>query len=170
MDFGEVEITKIQPPLTQRKYDLKRIKRSLSEYGQRRPVVISSDGVCVAGWGVVESARALGWDTVVAETSDKTYDELESYRRVDNDTAEMASWDTDLLREQLIEISDDVYTGFTPDEIADIVFDEAIPPPIVLRFHSHEVDDIRAWFAALVTQYGADDFGDAVWCMVMESA
>ena len=94
-----------------RKHDgrnLKTIEDSLKRFGQRKPIVVSTDGVVIAGNGTLQAAIALGWtDISVARVpSDWTADQIKAYALVDNRSAELAEWDADILATQLIELDD----------------------------------------------------------------
>lgn len=128
-----------QDPNNARKHDennLKAIEGSLVAFGQRKPIVIDKDGVIVAGNGTVRAAERLGWETIqaVRVPADWTDDQIKAFALADNRTAELASWDTDVLNLQLRELSDagvDVAEfGFvTPDTpILDIeTFEDEVP-------------------------------------------
>ena len=76
------------------------IMGSLQTHGQQKPVVVR-DGTIVAGHGVVEAARRLGWDQVAAITFDRDEFGALSYSIADNRSGELATWDLELLCEQL---------------------------------------------------------------------
>jgi len=128
-----------QDPNNARKHDennLQAIQGSLTAFGQRKPIVIDKDGVIVAGNGTVQAAERLGWDTIqaVRVPADWTDDQVKAFALADNRTAELASWDTDVLNLQLRELGDagvDVAEfGFvTPDTpILDIeTFEDEVP-------------------------------------------
>lgn len=86
--------------------NLDAIVASLSEFGQRRPLVVMSDMMVIAGNGTLEAARELGWTeiavTVVPETW--TREQAAAYALADNRTAELASWDDAVLGETLGEL------------------------------------------------------------------
>jgi len=112
------------------------IQASLSQFGQRRPLVVTADMRVIAGNGTLEAARALGWVdiavTVVPE--DWTADQARAYALADNRTAELASWDEDVLFETLSELDlagwDVGAFGFEPpDRLDGIVEDEPPEPP-----------------------------------------
>lgn len=86
--------------------NLDAIVASLSEFGQRRPLVVMSDMMVIAGNGTLQAARELGWSeiavTVVPE--DWTREQAAAYALADNRTAELATWDDDVLSETLAEL------------------------------------------------------------------
>lgn len=68
MKTERVKISDLKaPPRNVRKHNSKQItefKRSLTMFGQIRPVVIDEEGVIWCGNGLVEAARELAWETV----------------------------------------------------------------------------------------------------------
>lgn len=88
--------------------NLDAIAGSLKQFGQRKPIVIDSQNVIVAGNGTVQAAKSLGWKTVecVRVPSDWTDDEIKAFALADNRTAELAEWNDDILAKQLIDLDD----------------------------------------------------------------
>ena len=101
--------------------NIQSIATSLKEFGQRRPLIVTSDNVVVAGNGTLQAAKTLGW-TQVAVTRFPSDDpvKVRAYAIADNRTAELAEWDEAVLLETLSDL--DVagmleYTGFTEADI-----------------------------------------------------
>jgi site-specific DNA-methyltransferase (adenine-specific) len=86
--------------------NIRAISGSLQRFGQRKPIVVSSQNVIVAGNGTVDAAKQLGWDEIVIVRTPKdwTHDQAKAYALADNRTAELAEWDTKVLADQLIEL------------------------------------------------------------------
>jgi len=86
--------------------NLDAIAKSLQMFGQRKPVVITNENVVVAGNGTLEAAKQIGWKglAVVRVPSDWDSDTIKAYALADNRSAELASWDTDILLSQLREL------------------------------------------------------------------
>lgn len=86
--------------------NLSAIKESLARFGQRRPIVVTSDLVVVAGNGTLEAARELGWRSISVTVipPDWTLEQVRAYALADNRTGELAAWNEDLLDEQLVEL------------------------------------------------------------------
>jgi hypothetical protein len=110
------------------------IAGSLDQFGQRKPVVITSDNVIVAGNGTVQAATSLGWSKVgcVRVPSDWTPEQVKAFALADNRTAELAEWNHVELSEQLTELKladwDVESIGFTGYEILDVRPDEVDDP------------------------------------------
>ena len=109
-------------PKNARQHDaknLKAIEGSLTQFGQRKPIVITEAGTIVAGNGTVTAAKSLGWETIeaVRVPADWSSDQVKAFALADNRTAELASWDDKVLYEQLAELEQAGY------EIAEFGFE-----------------------------------------------
>lgn len=128
MQIETLDITELTPdPKNARQHDaknLKAIEGSLSQFGQRKPIVITEANVIVAGNGTVTAAKNLGWQTIeaVRVPADWSEDQVKAFALADNRTAELATWSPEVLAAQLIELED---AGF---EIAEFGFDKVEPP------------------------------------------
>lgn len=104
---------------------VKAIGESLSEFGQRKPVVITSDNIVVTGNGTVQAALSLGWKKIdaVRIPADWSADKIAAYAIADNRTSEFSSWSTDALLEQLegFDPSTLEIIGFTDGDIDDLL-------------------------------------------------
>lgn len=99
-------------PANARKHDdknLKAIAESLSQFGQRKPIVVWGRRV-IAGNGTLVAARSLGWTEIqVARVPDDwSEDRVTAYALADNRSAELAEWNEQVLSEQLkqLELAD----------------------------------------------------------------
>lgn len=103
--------------------NLQTIADSLTQFGQRKPVVLWKDTV-IAGNGTLMAAQALGWTTIQATRVPKSWtkDQARAYAIADNRTAELADWDGPELLAALTELPDDLLssTGFTNDDLLDL--------------------------------------------------
>jgi len=129
-------------PRNARKHDSKNLKAiadSLEQFGQRKPIVVWGKTV-VAGNGTMVAARSLGWTeiTIARVPDDWTADQVKAYALADNRSAELASWDEQVLTEQLKELElaewDLETLGFdaVPEPFQDVVEDE-LPEVIETR-------------------------------------
>jgi ParB-like chromosome segregation protein Spo0J len=87
--------------------NLDAIANSLQMFGQRKPVVITKELVVVAGNGTLEAARQIGWKglSCVTVPDDWDTDTIKAYALADNRTAELASWNSEILLGQLRELN-----------------------------------------------------------------
>jgi DNA modification methylase len=115
--------------------NLEAIKASLAQFGQRRPLVVASDMTVIAGNGTLEAARDLGWSEidVTVVPPDWTREQAKAYALADNRTAELASWDEDVLLETLTELDlagwDVSLLAFDYPGNQAVIEDEAPEPP-----------------------------------------
>jgi site-specific DNA-methyltransferase (adenine-specific) len=115
--------------------NLTAIEGSLTEFGQRKPIVIDQKNVIVAGNGTVTAAKALGWTDieVVRVPADWGADRIKAFALADNRTAELASWNQEIMASQLLELQE---SGF---EIEEFGFELAEPP---IDLESIEEDEV----------------------------
>jgi ParB-like chromosome segregation protein Spo0J len=97
-------------PNNARKHSEKNINaicESLKQFGQRKPIVINANDVVIAGNGTVEAARKLKIKAldVVRVPADWSEEKIKAYALADNRTAELASWDAEILLSQLNELN-----------------------------------------------------------------
>lgn len=91
---------------THSKKNIDAIAKSLQTFGQRKPIVITQDNVVIAGNGTLEAAKQIGWKglAVVRVPADWDDETIKAYALTDNRTAELASWNSEILLEQLREL------------------------------------------------------------------
>jgi len=146
MNIENLRIADLTPdPQNARQHDdknLKAIEGSLKEFGQRKPRVITEDGVIVAGNGTVEAAKRLGWThiDVVKVPNDWTPDKIKAFAIADNRTAELANWNQEVLTSQLLELEAEGWElrefGFEPLEMPvnpDDIAEDEIPDSAPIR-------------------------------------
>lgn len=106
--------------------NLDTIKHSLAEYGQQRPILVTADGIIVAGNGTHQAAKDLGWPHIAVTQTDLTGEAARMYAITDNRAAELASWDYGDLHQELTALRDtgiDITKfGWSTDE-----FDALVP-------------------------------------------
>lgn len=129
----------VSDPNNARKHDeknLEAIKGSLKQFGQRKPIVIQGQTV-IAGNGTLEAAKQLGWNEieVVRVPEEWTADQAKAFALADNRTAELATWDQQVLQAQVLELKDAGFEvaefGFEAIELEPEVTDEEqeLPEP-----------------------------------------
>jgi DNA modification methylase len=99
------------------------VARSIQEFGFRQPIVVDSDGVIVVGHTRWKAANKLGLTKVpVHVAKDLTPEQAKAYRIADNKTADLATWNLELLPGELAELQaldvDLSVLGFDADELA----------------------------------------------------
>lgn len=110
----EIEIVKVKElildPNNARLHDqknLKAIESSLAQFGQRKPIVLTANNLIVAGNGTTQAAMNLGWQEIAAVRIPDNWsqDQIKAFALADNRTAELATWNPELLSEQIKELS-----------------------------------------------------------------
>jgi DNA modification methylase len=81
---------------------------SLTTFGQRKPILITRDKVVIAGNGTLAAAQILEWQTINCTyvPADWSQQQITAYALADNATAELSSWDHELLQINLEGIQD----------------------------------------------------------------
>jgi ParB-like chromosome segregation protein Spo0J len=103
--------------------DIEAIAKSLDQFAQQSPIVITADNLVIKGNGTVMAAMKLGWKTIEAIRTELTGQELKAYGVADNQTGLLSSWDNDKLLELLQGFDDELLasTGFDDDAIAELL-------------------------------------------------
>ncbi|HET7239409.1 MAG TPA: site-specific DNA-methyltransferase [Terrimicrobiaceae bacterium] len=99
--------------------NLDAIKKSLTKFGQQKPIVILPNGKVIAGNGTVEAARALGWTEIDAAVTNLNARDAKAYALADNRSAELAEWDVPQLSEILEELRQEDF------DLSDLEWNEA---------------------------------------------
>ncbi len=94
-----------------------KIAASIVEFGFTNPILVSEDGGIIAGHGRLAAARKLGLETVPVIVLDHlSPTQRRAYILADNRLAELATWDEDLLRVELVALQEEGFdldlTGF----------------------------------------------------------
>jgi DNA modification methylase len=78
------------------------VARSIAEFGFKQPLVVDSEGVVIVGHTRLKAALKLGWKEVPVHVAHGlTPEQARAYRIADNQTATIATWDDDLLADEL---------------------------------------------------------------------
>lgn len=82
--------------------NLQAIRDSLTAFGQQKPLVVTPDGLILAGNGTWTAARQLAWTHIAVQITTLDPGQARAYAVADNRTGELALWDeaglADLLR------------------------------------------------------------------------
>jgi ParB-like chromosome segregation protein Spo0J len=103
--------------------NIQAIAASLKEFGQQRPIVVTSKGIVVAGNGTLEAARLLKWGEIAVH--ELPFDDLErarAYAIADNRSGDLSSWDEKVLYKTLNALDDSILesTGFNFSDLDDL--------------------------------------------------
>lgn len=120
-EYTEIEIEKLIPyhnnARTHSEEQVKKIAKSIEEFGFINPVLIDKDNIIIAGHGRVMGAKNLGLVTVPClRIEHLTEAQKRAYILADNKLAEDAGWDMEMVKielEALGELDFDIsLTGF----------------------------------------------------------
>lgn len=127
---------------THDKANLEAIAGSLTQFGQRKPLVISQDNTVVAGNGTLTAAKSLGWTDIQAVRVPADWDtnRIKAFALADNRTAELAQWDEQVMASQLLDLQEASFDieaiGFEliePQEEPESEVDDELPQEIQTR-------------------------------------
>ena len=131
LHIEQVAVSELRPnPRNARVHSAKQlhqIKASIEAFGFNNPLLIDKDNLVIAGHGRLEAARLVGLQTVpVLRIEHLTPEQMRMFALADNKIALNAGWDMDMLRQDLVELSeldlDLEITGFATAEI-DLLID-----------------------------------------------
>lgn len=129
------------------KKQVEQVAASIKEFGMNQPIVVDKQGVIIVGHGRHEALKHLGWEVKdeYIKIVDLTEEQAKSYRLADNKLNE-SEWDTNLVIEELKELSDEMLdlTGFDKDLRIDDNF----------NYRNSEIlfDDVNKKVGAIITK------------------
>ena len=102
------------------------VAESIRQFGFRQPIVVDAEGVIICGHTRYKAALKLGLEKVpVHVAKDLTPAQIKAYRIADNQTADLAAWDYELLPIELSDLQgmdfDLGLLGFSKDELAKLL-------------------------------------------------
>lgn len=106
-------------------YAVKKVLGSIEEFGFRNPVLVDKDMVIIAGHTRREAAILKGLKEIpYIICDDLTPEQVKAYRIADNKLGELAVWDEEKLKEELIDLQEvDIeleVLGFTDIDLMEI--------------------------------------------------
>lgn len=123
-----VPISSLSPmPGNPRIGDVDAVAASLDRFGQRKPIVVrASDRTIVAGNHTWKAAQQLGWSEIAALLVDDDEATAQAFALADNRTAELGSYDEQLLLELIRSVADAdpamlLDTGWSDEAITELV-------------------------------------------------
>lgn len=138
------------------------LRASLDKFGQRKPIVITSDNTVIAGNGTLLAASELGWDkvAVVRAPADWGDEMIRAYAIADNRSADLSEFDPAVLQSQLasLEIAEFEFDalGFTEAEITALATIDGT--------NSGKMDPLAEWTG--MPEYEQEERGSAFSCTV----
>ena len=102
------------------------VARSIQEFGFRQPIVVDEQGVIIVGDSRYKAAQRLGLTEVpVHVATGLSAAQAKAYRLADNKTAQLATWNDDLLVQELLELERLDFkldlTGFSAAELTQLM-------------------------------------------------
>lgn len=115
------------------------VAESIKEFGFKVPIIVDKDNVIIAGHTRLRAAKKLGMKTVPCVVADDlTPEQIKAFRVADNSSAQIASWDLSLLKDELMDLDFDMSIFGLEKEIKDI---ERIFAPEIIEDDVPEVDE-----------------------------
>jgi DNA modification methylase len=87
-----------------RRGDVASVKRSLQRFGQRKPIVVRSDGTVEAGNTTLKAALELGWAEIAAVPFADDEATAKAFALADNRTSELGAFDLAALAAMAVEV------------------------------------------------------------------
>jgi len=114
---------------THNRRNLEAIQTSLETFGQHQPIVVQEEGMIVRiGNGRLEAAKGLGWTKIAAVVVKEPNVNAIARAIADNKTAELATWDFQILGDLFRGLEADSFdlatTGFADYEIGSLMVTE----------------------------------------------
>lgn len=114
--------------------NLDAIAKSLTKYGQRKPVVYNTGtGVIEAGNGTYLAAKKLGWSHLAAVGVQDDAKTQTGFSLADNRTAELAGWDEVMLAELAAEVQQTDSEFLTDFYLTEILLDVGPAPAVEIK-------------------------------------
>ena len=134
------------------------IAASISEFGFLNPILVDSNDGIVAGHGRLSAAKELALDVVPVVVLDHlTENQKKAYVLVDNKLAENATWNEDLLAEEIIKLNlqdfDLNILGWSDEELKSLQEDGwATDIEDVIKNDEEHLDAIQAKITVLLDE------------------
>lgn len=107
------------------------VANSIKEFGFKVPIIVDNDNSIIAGHTRYKAAISLGLEEVPCiVASDLTDEQVKAFRLADNKVGEIATWNLDMLKEELSNINglDMSLFGFEEELPLDEVYEDDFDP------------------------------------------
>ena len=137
MEIIEMDINEIKPykdnPREISQEAVKKVKNSISEFGNNQPIVIDQNNVIVVGHTRWKALKQLNKTKAFVIKKEFDKNKAVAYRIMDNRSGAESKWDKQLLMSELQVLKDDKFdldlTGFDALELKDIMLDKDLFEP-----------------------------------------
>jgi len=137
MEIIEMDISEIKPykdnPREISQEAVKKVKNSISEFGNNQPIVIDQNNVIVVGHTRWKALKQLNKTKAFVIKKEFDKNKAVAYRIMDNRSGAESQWDKQLLMSELQVLKDDKFdldlTGFDALELKDIMLDKDLFEP-----------------------------------------
>ena len=103
---------------------VEQVAASIREYGMVQPIVVDADSIIIVGDTRFRALTLMGATHAPVIVRPLSRRNAKAYRIADNKTGELASWDEDRLRSELMELPDvDLSVWYTQGEIDKLIGD-----------------------------------------------
>lgn len=101
--------------------DIGALVESLARFGQQKPIVVNADGVILAGNHTYQAAVELGWESIWVVESQLEGREQSGFALADNRLSDLATYDHEILLDQLKMLDDLTGTGYDADDMDELL-------------------------------------------------
>ena len=137
MEIIEMDINEIKPykdnPREISQEAVKKVKNSISEFGNNQPIVVDQNNVIVVGHTRWKALKQLNKTKAFVIKKEFDKNKAVAYRIMDNRSGAESKWDKQLLMSELQVLKDDKFdldlTGFDALELKDIMLDKDLFKP-----------------------------------------
>jgi ParB-like chromosome segregation protein Spo0J len=137
MEIIEMDINEIKPykdnPREISQEAVKKVKNSISEFGNNQPIVIDQNNVIVVGHTRWKALKQLNKTKAFVIKKEFDKNKAVAYRIMDNRSGAESKWDKQLLMSELQVLKDNKFdldlTGFDALELKDIMLDKDLFEP-----------------------------------------
>ena len=137
MEIIEMDISEIKPykdnPREISQEAVKKVKNSISEFGNNQPIVVDQNNVIVVGHTRWKALKQLNKTKAFVIKKEFDKNKAVAYRIMDNRSGAESKWDKQLLMSELQVLKDDKFdldlTGFDALELKDIMLDKDLFEP-----------------------------------------
>ena len=132
MDINEIKPYKDNPREISQEA-VKKVKNSISEFGNNQPIVVDQNNVIVVGHTRWKALKQLNKTKAFVIKKEFDKNKAVAYRIMDNRSGAESKWDKQLLMSELQVLKDDKFdldlTGFDALELKDIMLDKDLFEP-----------------------------------------